>query len=222
MAPRRRTAIRKDRAEVLNILRHRIIEGRYLPGNKLIENDLVDEFGISRQMARELLHDLESRGLVEKEPNKGITIRRIDIKTLFEIMELREVIEGLAARLATHKTTEADWQDLVEAFGARMDAIIRKNDFEGYIALVNQLQERLLRAAANHELEIVADRIYAKMRIVQRRLILLPGRLQAGVKEHREVLQAVVSGDPEKAEIAKRKNIRSAMNTLEKFKDWVL
>ncbi len=211
-----------DRVEVLDILRHRIVEGEYLPGSKLVENDLAQEFGISRQMARELLQDLESRGLVQKEPNKGATIRRIDLKTLFEIMEVREVLEGLAARLATENTTAADWQDLVDAFGECMEEKVREKDLDGYLALVNTFQSRLLEAAANQELSDMADRIYAKMRIVQRRLILLPGRLQVGLAEHREILRAIVSGDGQKAEALKRENLRSAIAMLKKYKKWVL
>lgn len=222
MAPQKKSIKRLDRTKVLNVLRHRIVEGEYLPGSKLIENDLAREFGISRQVARELLQDLESRGLVEKEPNKGATIRRIDLTNLFEIMVLREVIEGLAARLATQNTTAADWQDLVDAFGDRMDEKIREKDLEGYLALVNKFQSRLFQAAGNKELLDVADRIYAKMRMVQRRLILLPGRLQVGLGEHRAILKAICSGDPGKAESLKRENIRSAIATLEKYKKWVL
>ena len=222
MPQKNKSAKRLDRTEVLDVLRQRIVEGEYLPGSKLVENDLAQEFGISRQMARELLQDLESRGLVQKEPNKGATIRRIDLKTLFEIMELREVLEGLAARLATENTSAADWQDLVDAFGECMEEKVREKDLDGYLALVNKFQNRLLQAADNAELSLVADRIFAKMLIVQRRLILLPGRVQAGLQEHREVLQAIMDGDPEKAETLKRKNIRSAITTLKKFKKWVV
>ncbi len=222
MPQKKKPAKRLDRTEVLDVLRQRIVEGEYLPGSKLVENDLAQEFGISRQMARELLQDLESRGLVQKEPNKGATIRRIDLKTLFEIMELREVIEGLAARLATENTTAADWQDLVDEFGDYVEEKVKEKNLDGYLALVNKFQNRLLQAAANAELSLVADRIFAKMLIVQRRLILLPGRVQAGLQEHREVLQAIMEGDPEKAETLKRKNIRSAITTLKKFKKWVV
>ena len=222
MAQTRKPAKGLDRAEVLDVLRQRIVEGEYLPGSKLVENDLAQEFGISRQMARELLQDLESRGLVQKEPNKGATIRRIDLKTLFEIMELREVLEGLAARLATENTSAADWQDLVDAFGECMEEKVREKDLDGYLALVNKFQNRLLEAAANQELSDMADRIYAKMRIVQRRLILLPGRLRVGLDEHREILRAIVSGDAQKAEALKRGNLRSAIAMLKKYKKWVL
>ena len=222
MAARPKAKKRMDRAQVLDILRNRIIEGEYPPGSKLIENNLAGEFGISRQMARELLQELESRGLVQKEPNKGATVRRMDLKTLFEIMDLREVIEGLAARLATQNSTAADWLDLVEAFGERMDDIIRKKDFEEYLGLVNRFQDRMLKLAGNSEMSLVADRIYAKMLIIQRRLILLPGRLQVGIKEHRDVIQAIVAGDPEKAEELKRNNIRSAVTTMKKYQKMII
>jgi DNA-binding GntR family transcriptional regulator len=222
MAERKKPNKRMDRAQLLGILRNRIIEGEYPPGSKLIEKTLLGEFGISRQMARELLQELESRGLVQKEPNKGATVRRMDLNTLFEIMDLREVIEGLAARLATQNSHAGDWQDLVEAFGERMDQMIREKDFEGYLTLVNKFQDRMLKLAGNAELSLVADRIYAKMLIIQRRLICLPGRLQAGIKEHRDVIQAIVSGDAEKAETLKRNNIRSAINTLKRYQKMII
>ena len=208
--------------QVLNILTKRIAEGDYLPGTKLIEKDMADEFHISRQMARDVLQELECRGLVEKEPNKGAVVRRISFEALFQLMEVREVIEGLAARLAALNSEPEDWQDLIEEFGRPMEDTVRGQDFDTYLSMVNKFQARLLKCAKNDELSLFADRIYTKMLLIQRRLIILPGRLEAGLKEHREVMQAIIEKDGEKAEMLKKKNLRSAMNFLRKYKKWVL
>lgn len=206
---------------MLKTLRERIAEGEYLPGSKLLEKELADEFGISRQMAREMLLDLEYRGLVQKEPNKGAVVRRIAPESLFQLMEIRVVLEGLAARLAAQNGNPEEWDDLVAAFGQPIEDTIREQDFDKYLSIVNKFQERLLKCAGNDELSLMADRIYTKMLLIQRRLIILPGRLEEGLKEHREVLQAIIEGDGEKAERLKKENLHSAIRYLKKFKKWV-
>lgn len=87
---------RPNREKVYNTLRERIVDGHYPQGGKLVENDLADEFKVSRPMIREVFRELESLGLVEKRPHKGTLVRRVDSENLFEIMDIREVLEGLA------------------------------------------------------------------------------------------------------------------------------
>ena len=213
---------RTSRDDALFTLRDRIVDGYYPQGVKLIEQDLAQEFGMSRPLLREVLGELESQGLVEKHRNKGSMVRRIDSRSLLEIMEIREVLEGLAARLAAQKSKPGDWRDLEKQFGEPFEQIVKDLDFEKYLDLISIFRDRMVAAAQSEELSKLINSQYAKIRIVQRRIVILPGRMHHAIKEHRDVLNAILAGDPDKAEKMKRINMKKARECLEKYKKWVL
>jgi len=223
MASERRPKPKKSkRGKVFATLKERIVDGHYPQGGKLVEQDLAREFDVSRLMIREVLGDLESLGLVEKRPNKGTLVRRVNSENFFEIMEIREVLEGLAARLAAQKSKSDDWSDLEKEFGEPFEEIVRESDFDRYLDLITAFRERMVAAARNEDLSKLINSLYAKVRIVQRRIVILPDRMQEAIEEHRLVLKAIVDGDPERAEQTKRLNMRNARECLQKYKSWVL
>ena len=219
---RKQMKARNSTTEIVHLLRERIIDRQIPPGVKLVERDLCAEFGVSRSIIRDVLADLESQGLVEKKPNRGRIVRMVDQGSLFEILEIREVLEGLAARAAAENTRPEDWLDLQEEFGQPCEEIVQNLEFEKYLDLITRFRKRMVEAAQNEELSKLIDSIYAKIRIVQRRVIILPGRIEKGMQEHREVLNALINGDPDEAERLKRINIRSAREYLRSFQKWVL
>ncbi len=210
------------RSSILNTLRDRIVDGYYPPGVRLIESELAKEFQASRPMLRELLAELEAQGLVERKPNRGTVVRRFEPGSLIEIMEIREVLEGLCARLAAQKSKPEDWRDLEEAFGEQAEKMVKNLDFENYLKLLADFRGRMVEASHNKELAKLIYSLFAKITIVQRRIAILPGRMAEAVKEHKEVLKAIMAGDPKKAEEAKRKNLQTARQYLIKYKNWVL
>jgi DNA-binding GntR family transcriptional regulator len=210
------------KSKILSTLRDRIVDGHYPQGLKLVESELASEFRVSRPMLREVLAELENQGLVERKPNRGAMVRRVDTESLMEIMEIREVLEGLCARLAAQKSKPQDWLDLRDAFGERAEKMVRNHEFEGYLGLVEDYRERMVKASCNKELAKLTYSLFAKITIVQRRIVILPGRMEEAVKEHREVIEAIMAGDPERAEEAKRRNLRNAREYLAKYKSWVL
>jgi DNA-binding GntR family transcriptional regulator len=210
------------RENILHTLRKRVVEGDYPQGVKLVEQNLAREFGVSRPMLREILSDLESLGLVEKQRNRGTTVRRIDSQSLLEIMDIREVLEGLAARLAAENSKPEDWHDLEIEFGEPFEKIVVNMDFKSYLDLISTLRDRMVAAAQSEELSKLIISMYAKIQIVQRRIVILPGRINQAITEHRQVLAAIMEGNPDKAEKMKRLNMRNARKCLEKYKAWVL
>ena len=80
----------------------------------------------------------------------------------------------------------------------------------------------MVAAARSEELSRLIISMYAKIRVVQRRIVILPGRIQQAIEEHRAVLKAIMEGDPDKAERMKRLNMQNARERLEKYKKWVL
>lgn len=213
----------KNRSDaLLPALRERIARRALPPGAKLLENELAREFGVSRAKVRDAFGVLEQRGLIQRIPNRGAVVARLDFSQVFEIYAVREMLEGLCVRLAVERTQPQAWQDLVQLFGRPMEAIVKRGEFEKYIANLDTLRNRTLEAAGNGVLADMLDSINDKTREIQRRIIILPGRAAEGLQQHRAVLAAMRKGDAVKAEELRRSNIRSSREYLERYQSFVL
>jgi len=208
--------------DLQKILRERIARQEIAPGAKLGENELSKEFGVPRTIVRETLSALEQRGLIERIPNRGAVVVRLDLSQVFEIYDTREVLEGLCARLATQNVPPESWQDLVEMFGVPMQEHLARGDYESFITGYGLFRRRMLEAAANPVLSNMLDLIYEKTQTVIRRTIVLPGRAEIGLTEHRAVLAVMRRGDADEAERLRRLNMRSAKEYLKRYQDFVL
>lgn len=220
--PKHRASPRANRADMFNVLRERIARHEYRPGAKLLENDLAREFKVSRAQVREAFGALESRGLIQRIPNRGAEVARLDISQMFDIYDVREVLEGLCTRLAVQNTKPDTWQPLVEMFGKPMERSVRNGDFEDYIEKLQFLRKKTSEAANNHVLTDMLDSIHDKTRELMRRIIILPGRAVEGLQQHRAVLAAMRKGDALLAEQRKRENIRSSREFLVRFQTFIL
>ncbi len=209
-------------AALLPALRARIARRELPPGAKLLENELSREFNVSRAKVRDAFGALAQRGLIQRIPNRGAVVARLDLSQVFEIYDVREMLEGLCVRLAVKQSKPQAWQDLVQLFGKPMEAIVKRGEFERYIANLELLRGRTIEAAGSTVLADMLDSINDKTREIQRRIIILPGRAAEGLKQHRAVLAAMRKGDALKAEQLRRANIRSSREYLERFQSFVL
>lgn len=207
---------------VLQTLRERITRHELPPGSKLFEKELSGEFGVSRAKIRDMLAILQQRGLIERIPKRGAVVERLDPAQVFHIYAVREALEGVCVRLATQNMPPESWQDLVELFGKPIEEDVKDGDLEAYITKLETLRRRTREAARNPILTDMLENIQDRTRMIIRRIIILPGRADIGLKEHRAVLQAMRKGDAEAAEAAKRANIRSGLAYLKRYQSFVL
>jgi len=208
--------------QILEALRRRIAGQEIPPGAKLREQDLAAEFGVPRTRIRDVFGALESRGLIERVPNRGAVVTRLDMELVFKLYDVREVLEGLCARLATENVPPESWQDLVDLYNEPMEAFLKAGDFDSYVDGYDQLRQRTIAAAGNPIAAQMLDSIYERTNFVIRRIIILPGRAETGLAQHRAVLAAMRSGDGAEAERLKRLNMRSAKESLNRFRNYVL
>lgn len=213
---------RSGAKDVLQTLRERITRHELPPGSKLFEKELGSEFGVSRAKIRDVLAILQQRGLIKRIPKRGAVVERLDPAEVFHIYTVREALEGVCARLATQNMPAESWQDLVNLFGKPIEDDIKRGDLEAYIAKLETLRRRTIEGAQNPILADMLANIQDRTRMIIRRIIILPGRAEIGLKEHRAVLQAMRRGDAEAAEAAKRANIRSGAEYLKRYQSFVL
>ncbi len=206
-------------AVILN-LREKISLQSILPGARLTEEELVDNYDIPRATAREVLAVLEERGLVVRIPNKGAVVAHVDMQSIYHYYDVREALDGMMVRLAASNTRPEDWADLVEQFGEPFQTALETGDVDQLIALIETFRERLQKAANNPILADHAERVHERIRIVRRRVALLPGRAETVVADYRAVLAALERSDAVDAErlmgILNRNN-REAIKKYERY-----
>jgi DNA-binding GntR family transcriptional regulator len=190
-----------------------ILRGEFQPNERLIEMDLAQLYNVGRAAIRTTLARLEQDGLVEREPNRGARVRAISEEEAVETLEARAVLEGLAARYAARNVTDADIADL-RAIVGEMEARLAEGDLLGISEGNTRLHSRLLQIANNKTLARLIERLHAQHIRSQFRLILVPGRPPRSVAEHRAIVEAVASRDPDAAEAAMRSHLANTVETL--------
>lgn len=219
---RRRRARKATTLDVLQVLRDRIARQDIAPGAKLREHELAAEFGVPRTRIREVFGALESRGLIERVPNRGAVVSRLELDQVFNLYDVRAVLEGLCVRQATQNVPPETWQEFVDLFGAPMDEFVRAGDFDAFLACYERFRRRFIECARNPVAAKMLDSIYEKTHVVIRRIVILPGRAQTGLEDHRATVAAMRAGNAEDAERLKRANLEGAKTYLRRFQKYVL
>ena len=195
-------------------LREAIADGTYRPNQRLIETELARAVGVSRPTVRAILIRLEQDGLVVIEPNRGASVRSFDISEAIRTMRLREVLEGLSASLAAEQATTAE----LEAMAATVDdmaTLVAAGDLLGYSSLNARFHRQILQAARDDQIErLLSSLNYALIRY-QYRTVLVPGRKDESIEEHRRILDRLRARDSHGAEKAIREHIAKVRATLE-------
>ena len=194
-------------------LRKAILDGVYLPGERLVEALLCERFGASRFIIRAALADLAAEGLVEVRRNKGAHVRKISFDEAVEITEIRMVLEGLIAARAATLVTDEQASELDEIV-LLMRRAVTAGEFRRYSEL-NQRLHRSIQSIAQHR---TADRLVETMRAQlvrhQYTLSLLPGRPAASLQQHERIIEAIRARSPRAAEKAMRDHIASVIEAL--------
>jgi DNA-binding GntR family transcriptional regulator len=208
--------------DIVQVLRERIARQDVAPGAKLGEQELAEEFAVPRTRIREVFGVLESRGLIDRIPNRGAVVSRLELDHVFHLYDVRQVLEGLCVRLATENAPPETWDEFVELFGAPMDEFVKAGDFDAFIVVYERFRSRIIEWARNPVAARMLDSIYEKTNVIIRRIVILPGRALEGLSEHRAVVAAMRAGDGEGAERLKRTNLQNAKETLRRFQKYVL
>lgn len=213
---------RSEGRHLLEQLRRQISEHEIPPGAKLKEEEIARKFGVSRARIREVLAALELRGLVERIPNRGAVVKRFDLSQVFEIYDVREVLEGLAVRRAVENEDSAVWAEYLVTCGPEFERRVVSGEIDLYEKEFNRLRARIIEAAGNPVLTGMLDSVQDQTQIIMRRVLVLPGRVEHGLNDLRRVLEAMAAGKAEEAESLRRTGIRNAIADLKRYQRFVL
>jgi DNA-binding GntR family transcriptional regulator len=194
-------------------LRDAILGGEYLPGERLVEAQLCERFGISRFNVRAALQDLAADGLVKVERNKGAHVRKVTLEEAVEITEVRMVLEGLVAARAATRVTDAQASELDE-IGLLMRRAVSAGEFRRYGDLNQRLHGLIRGIAGHHTADTIIETLRGQLVRHQFMISLHPGRPAVSLPQHERIIEAIRERDPKSAESAMREHIASVIEAL--------
>lgn len=206
VAPLRRRRLVDDAAQAL---RDAILNGRFLAGARLRQTDLADQLGISRTPIREALGRLQQEGLVQLLPGGGVRVALLALAEAAELYDLREVLDGLAARLAASRATPQTLARLDKAL-ARMAQCVERGDSNQWFGAHVAFHDEIFRASGNARLQALSGLVRLSIRRFHPLLLRSEHRRAEAHREHRRIYEAVKRGDPEAAERGARIHIANA------------
>ncbi len=201
-----------DPPGVFERLRRFILEGEYEPDERLVEEQLAERLGVSRTPIRQALTMLEAEGLVEIAPNRGATVCSFSVDEVWDIYDLRAVLEGHAARRAADRIGENELGEL-RSLTAEMERTTpeRFSDHEEEIRQLvvhnQQFHGTIVAACRNQRLERLVRRTVEIPLMFKAFFWYTPHERTISNHYHRQILHALEHGDADRAEIVMREHV---------------
>lgn len=194
-------------ALVVDELRNAILVGRYKPGERLVEDRLAHDFGVSRIPVREALRTLAAEGLIEVVPRRGAIVAVLPTNVAREMIEVRAALEGLNARLAARRR-DAELLNAVKEVLAKGNATAAAGRLDHLSEFNADFHDLLAKAGSNSVLGDLMRTLRDRTRLLFPQL----DREQArrAWEEHAAILQAVIAGDADLAELLAERHVTNA------------
>jgi DNA-binding GntR family transcriptional regulator len=184
--------------------------GIYKPGDRLVESELADRFGVSRTPVREALQRLETQSMLTRD-GRSLIVASLDHNQLAELYAVRTEWEGLAARLAARHATEEEMRVLrsmvtedLSLLGGDPRALSRAN---------KRFHKQIHLASHNRFLVQQLDLVHRSMALMATTSFAAEGRDAMGLAEHDAIVRAIEARDGEAAYQALRGHISKAFET---------
>lgn len=197
-------------------LKDQILAGALAPNARLVELHLASQFQVSRTPVREALKRLAAEGLVSVDPLRGMVVRDVDPVEIEEIYVIREVLDGLAAKLAAERITAADLTKLHLLMEMMRDAV-RAQRWEAMVQANIKFHEVIHSAAGNQRLSVLTRSLQDFVRRFSSKAFASPERDDEVLEEHEEIVRALEARDPEAAEAASRRHVAGARAFLSRL-----
>jgi len=187
-------------------IRELIVSLELPPGSLINERELMERLGLGRTPVREALRALARERLVEVYPRRGMFVSGVDVRDLAGLSEVRAALESNAARLAAERATEANRAE-IELLLEELEQAGGEDGERKLIDLDQRIHRLIYRCAHNPFLEATLNEYYVLTLRIWFLALERVVRLEDAVGEHRELLEAIRDGDPERAEQAMRRHV---------------
>jgi len=187
-------------------LSQQIISQRLKPGQRLREEQLASQFGISRTPLRDAISRLAQNGLVDIEPRKGASVKQFNIDDVVEVYDIRTVLEGLAARLAA---PELNLNEL-----KKLKALFSKKDPRSLIKADTGLHDLIINSCGNKKLMEILNNIHGLVQAFRVAGYKSRQRSATATVDHKQILKALMERDGAAAENLMRGHIQKVKQEI--------
>ena len=186
-----------------------IEDGIYSPGDRLVESELAERFGVSRTPVREALQRLETQSIVIRD-GRSLIVASLDHNQLAELYTVRAELEALAARLAARHATPEEVRVLARMVESDRQAMADPH----LLAQTNRrFHHQIHLASHNRYLVQQLDMLHRSMALMARTTLAAEGRAPKALDEHQAIVDAIATGDGDGAALALRAHISNAYET---------
>ncbi len=194
-------------------LKRLIHAGEIAPGERLNEAALALRIGTSRGPIREAIRILTGLGLVTAVRNRGVFVRQISVREMIEIYELRALVFGYAAGLATENIQEQDKQEF-ERLLTGMDSACDSGDGDLYYTLNLQFHLLILQLSNNQRARQTYEDYVKELHLFRRRYFNAPGNMRRSNAEHRQIYEAILKGNAGRAKSLAERHVLTGRQRL--------
>ena len=201
--------------QVFEKIKSDITNGIYAQGESLCEIPLAKKYGIKRTRIHQIINELEKLKLVDKVPSKGAFVKIITAKDLQEIFELKEAVEGMAAKLAARRRRDDQLAEMISDFDEAKRSF-SGTDFDGKLKIGEKLHQFILANCDNIRIVHTMTPVMLEMIRIWNKGINIPERIDKAFNEHVDILAAIRDKDEAQAEMKMKLHISTA------YKDYML
>ncbi len=197
-------------------IRQMLVGGELVPGSKVVVRVLSERLNLSPTPIKSALAGLERDGFLTSIPHRGYFVPEVDVQDMREIYQLREVLDGVAARNAAalpspgafvHTTLQPLYEEQVRLF--------QEDGGHGYSDVDVAFHRAIWHAAGNSRLAQFMDNLGGQLRFGSGSSSRYPGRIEDALDEHAAIMEAVANGDRDRAERLSREHVRHAADAFE-------
>ena len=200
---------RTGQRDAYELILHAIDIGTYKPGDRLVESELADRFGVSRTPIREALQRLETQSLLARD-GRSLIVASLDHNQMAELYVVRSELEGLAARLAAQHATAEE----IRVLRRMIEEDRKRLDDPPALARANRRFHRQIHLAShNRYLVQQLDLVYRSMALMATTSLSAEGRGERALAEHTAIVDAIDARDGEAAYAALKDHISKAFET---------
>ncbi len=199
---------------VADELRVKILNGDLIPGQRLVTTDIADEMGVSRMPVRDALRSLESTGLVETVPHRGTIVKDLSEFEIVELYQMRAVLEGLAARLASARVNEKQLEKIKKIVLSHDQKAMQNEDYDSFTKLNREFHALIWAAAGSPKLESLLSNLYDACSQYRNLSMLVPGRPNSIFIEHTSIYEAMKCHNCDEAERVARTHYENTSQAL--------
>lgn len=194
---------------IAELIKTKIHRGLFAPGQRLIEVDLAEEFAVGRGRIREVFKTLVGEGYLQFVENRGVYVRRFTREEILEMGRVREVLEGLSARLAAEAMLSGSDRDALVAHQATLDDAETRGDVDRYNAENFAYHATIARIAGNRHMIDSLERVRLPLYRLQLPRSFSADSMSRSNSDHKVITASILARSPDAAESAMRAHVRA-------------